>query len=213
LTPQLPKPPHFKTDFNDNAIVGTIFAFLLSMNAEQVSIEKVLFDADQVQSMVDSMAHAISVRHTMPSSLVLIGIQQKGVLVKESILKLLHQKWPNEEIATGELDIGMFRDDLGANPIPEIQPTSIPDHLDDMDVVLVDDVLQSGRTTRAALDALRDFGRPRSIQLAVLFDRGQRRLPIQPDYVGHKLDIEDDQLIVVKSLEEDAGLQVYLTLK
>jgi len=85
--------------------------------------------------------------------------------------------------------------------------------LDDMDVILVDDVLQSGRTTRAALDALRDFGRPRSIQLAVLFDRGQRRLPIQPDYVGRKLDIEDDQLIVVKSLEEDGGLQVYLTLK
>lgn len=143
----------------------------------------------------------------------LIGIQQKGVLVKDAILRLLKQAWPAQDISTGELDIGMFRDDLGANPVPHILPTSIPDHLDDMDVILVDDVLQSGRTTRAALDALRDFGRPRSVQLAVLFDRGQRRLPIQPDYVGRRLDIEDDQLIVVKSLEEDGGLQVYLTLK
>lgn len=183
------------------------------MSTEQVSSDKVLFDVDEVQSMLGSMANAISTYHASPSSLVMIGIQQKGVLVKESLLQLLHQTWPNEEIATGELDIGMFRDDLGANPVPNIQPTSIPDHLDDMDVVLVDDVLQSGRTTRAALDALRDFGRPRSIQLAVLFDRGQRRLPIQPDYVGRKLDIRNDQLIVVKSLEEDAGLQVYLTLK
>ena len=183
------------------------------MNAEKVAEDQLLFDVEKVHSMVVSMADAIKTYHASPDSLILIGIQQKGVLVKESILRLLKQAWPSEEISTGELDIGMFRDDLGANPVPHIQPTSIPDHLDDMDVILVDDVLQSGRTTRAALDALRDFGRPRSVQLAVLFDRGQRRLPIQPDYVGQKLDIEDDQLIVVKSLEEDGDLQVYLTLK
>jgi pyrimidine operon attenuation protein/uracil phosphoribosyltransferase len=199
--------------FDDTVIVGTRFAFLISMNTEQIAIDRLMFDADEVQSMLVSMSDAIRACHVTPDSLVIIGIQQKGVLVKDAILRLLKQSWSSKDISTGELDIGMFRDDLGANPLPHIQPTSIPDHLDGMDVILVDDVLQSGRTTRAALDALRDFGRPRSIQLAVLFDRGQRRLPIQPDYVGRKLDIEDDQLIVVKSLEEDGGLQVYLTLK
>ena len=183
------------------------------MNADDTSSDQLLYDVDQVHAMLVSVSEAIQARYASPSSLVMIGIQQKGVLVQQALVELLGQAWPDQSISTGELDIGMFRDDLGANPIPHIQPTSIPDHLDGKDVILVDDVLQTGRTTRAALDALRDFGRPRSIQLMVLFDRGQRRLPIQPDYVGQKLDIREDQLIVVKSLEEGGGLQVYLTFK
>ena len=107
----------------------------------------------------------------------------------------------------------MYRDDLGINSAPTLQPTFIPECLEELDVILVDDVLQSGRTIRAALDALRDFGRPSRIQLAVLFDRGQRQLPIQPDYVGKEIQLRDEQFIVVKSLEEAGELEVYLTLK
>ena len=183
------------------------------MNAETAVHEEVLFDAIQTGALVQSMTDSIIQQHPSPDKLAIVGIQQKGVLVADAIKARLLKHWPSTEFTTGVLDIGMYRDDLGANPAPTLQPTFIPEHLEELDVVLVDDVLQSGRTIRAALDALRDFGRPRRIQLAVLFDRGQRRLPIQPDYVGKCVDLKDQQFIVVKSLEEAGELEVYLTLK
>lgn len=170
-------------------------------------------DSVQTGAMIQSMVDSIKQQHSNPEKFAIIGIQQKGVLVAEAIKTRLKSHWPSVEVASGVLDIGMYRDDLSANPAPTLQPTFIPEHLEELEVVLVDDVLQSGRTIRAALDALRDFGRPSRIQLAVLFDRGQRKLPIQPDYAGKKVDLRDDQFIVVKSLEEAGELEVYLTLK
>ena len=170
-------------------------------------------DSTQTGEMIQSMANSVIQQHLDPEKLAIIGIQQKGVLVADAIKNRLKSYWPSIDLASGVLDIGMYRDDHGANPAPTLQPTFIPEHLEELDVVLVDDVLQSGRTIRAALDALRDFGRPRRIQLAVLFDRGQRRLPIQPDYTGKQIDLRDEQFIVVKSLEEAGELEVYLTLK
>lgn len=183
------------------------------MNVEITKTEEVLMDSALTGEMIQSMANSIIQQHTDPEKLAIIGIQQKGVLVADAIKFRLKSHWPNVELSSGVLDIGMYRDDIGANPVPTLQPTFIPEHLEELDVVLVDDVLQSGRTIRAALDALRDFGRPRRIQLAVLFDRGQRRLPIQPDYAGKQVDLRDEQFIVVKSLEEAGELEVYLTLK
>jgi pyrimidine operon attenuation protein / uracil phosphoribosyltransferase len=174
---------------------------------------QLLYDTHRVDAMVQSMAEAIALQHPEGSELAIIGIQQKGVLVAQTIKVHLQKRWPSLDISSGDLDVGMYRDDLSVNPAPTLQPTSIPDNLEGKDVILVDDVLQSGRTIRAAMDALLDFGRPRRIQLAVLFDRGQRKLPIQPDYVGELLEIEDDQFIVVKTLEEKAGVGVYLTFK
>jgi pyrimidine operon attenuation protein/uracil phosphoribosyltransferase len=94
-----------------------------------------------------------------------------------------------------------------------MNPTLIPESLEDAVLILVDDVIQSGRTIRAALDAILDFGRPRRIQLAVLFDRGQRQLPIQPDYVGEAVELKPEEFIILKTLEAGGGLQVCLTQK
>ncbi|MBT5928177.1 MAG: bifunctional pyr operon transcriptional regulator/uracil phosphoribosyltransferase PyrR [Verrucomicrobia bacterium] len=183
------------------------------MTVEVTKNEEVFLDAAQTGAMIQTMANSVIEQHPNPKKLAVIGIQQKGVLVADAIKVKLERQWPAIELVSGVLDIGMYRDDLSANPTPTLQPTLIPEHLEELDLVLVDDVLQSGRTIRAALDALRDFGRPRRIQLAVLFDRGQRRLPIQPDYVGRRVDLRDEQFIVVKSLEEVGELEVYLTLK
>lgn len=189
------------------------FPFLFTMNAQVEKTSDLLMDPNQTGMMIQSMAKSVIEQHPEPKKLAIIGIQQKGVLIAEAIKTKLKAHWPHIELASGVLDIGMYRDDLGINSAPTLQPTFIPECLEELDVILVDDVLQSGRTIRAALDALRDFGRPSRIQLAVLFDRGQRQLPIQPDYVGKEIQLRDEQFIVVKSLEEAGELEVYLTLK
>ena len=189
------------------------FPFLFTMNAQVEKTSDVLMNSDQTGMMIQAMADSVVEQHPEPEKLAIIGIQQKGVLIAEAIKSKLKVHWPHNELASGVLDIGMYRDDLGINSAPTLQPTFIPECLEELDVILVDDVLQSGRTIRAALDALRDFGRPSRIQLAVLFDRGQRQLPIQPDYVGKEIQLRDEQFIVVKSLEEAGELEVYLTLK
>ena len=183
------------------------------MNAQVEKTSDLLMDPNQTGMMIQAMANSVIEQHPEPKKLAIIGIQQKGVLIAEAIKSKLKAHWPHNELASGVLDIGMYRDDLGINSAPTLQPTFIPECLEELDVILVDDVLQSGRTIRAALDALRDFGRPSRIQLAVLFDRGQRQLPIQPDYVGKEIQLRDEQFIVVKSLEEAGELEVYLTLK
>ncbi|MAH97551.1 MAG: bifunctional pyr operon transcriptional regulator/uracil phosphoribosyltransferase [Pedosphaera sp.] len=183
------------------------------MNAQVEKTSDLLMDSNQTGMMIQAMANSVIEQHPEPKKLAIIGIQQKGVLIAEAIKSKLKAHWPHIELASGVLDIGMYRDDLGINSAPTLQPTFIPECLEELDVILVDDVLQSGRTIRAALDALRDFGRQSRIQLAVLFDRGQRQLPIQPDYVGKEIQLRNEQFIVVKSLEEAGELEVCLTLK
>jgi pyrimidine operon attenuation protein/uracil phosphoribosyltransferase len=158
--------------------------------------------APQVQDMIHGMVESIVAFHQGEARLALVAIRRR-----------LEEVAPEMAVHFGELDVGLYRDDLAINPAPEMKPTIIPENLQDVGVVIVDDVIQSGRTIRAALDAILDFGRPRRIQLAVLFDRGQRQLPIQPDYVGERVDLPSDRFIVLKTLEEGEGLEVYLTKK
>jgi pyrimidine operon attenuation protein/uracil phosphoribosyltransferase len=168
---------------------------------------------EQVQTMVDSMADAILRDHQSESRLALVGIQQKGVLLARAIHQKLQATRSDLQLVFGELDVGLYRDDLSSNPAPVMNPTMIPESLEDAVLILVDDVIQSGRTIRAALDAILDFGRPRRIQLAVLFDRGQRQLPIQPDYVGEAVELKPEEFIILKTLEAGSGLEVCLTQK
>ena len=129
------------------------------------------------------MAHEIAERNESARDLVLVGIQRGGVFLAQRLAVLLADIL-GQPVPTGALDVAMHRDDLAINAAPNVQPTVIPFDVTGKTVVLVDDVLFSGRTTRAALDALNDFGRPQRVQLAVLIDRGHRELPIKADFIG-----------------------------
>jgi pyrimidine operon attenuation protein/uracil phosphoribosyltransferase len=145
--------------------------------------------------------------------LVIVGIQRRGVQLAERIVALIAER---EKVAvpTGALDITLYRDDLQTvGPRPVVGPTSIPVDIDDQHVVIVDDVLYTGRTVRAALDELADFGRPRRIALAVLIDRGGRELPIAPDVVGKKIEVRAGQRVDVLVEELDGRDAVVLATK
>ena len=114
--------------------------------------------APQVQDMIHGMVESIVAFHQGEARLALVGIQQKGVLLAEAIRRRLEEVAPEMAVHFGELDVGLYRDDLAINPAPEMKPTIIPENLQDVGVVIVDDVIQSGRTIRAALDAILDFG-------------------------------------------------------
>jgi pyrimidine operon attenuation protein / uracil phosphoribosyltransferase len=127
---------------------------------------------------------------------VLVGIQKGGIFLSERLCKLLSDIW-QQPVPIGSLDIGMYRDDLAQHAAPNMHPTVIPFDVTGKTVVLVDDVLFSGRTVRAAMDALNDFGRAKQIQLAVLIDRGHRELPIKADFVGKNVPTSLSEKIVV----------------
>jgi pyrimidine operon attenuation protein/uracil phosphoribosyltransferase len=142
-----------------------------------------LLDAPTLQRTLSRMAHEIAERNALGREVVLIGIQSGGVPLARRLAGILEGIW-GHPVATGSLDIGLHRDDLDQRAAPPLKPTDIPCDIQDRIVLLVDDVLFSGRTIRAALDALNDFGRARQVQLAVLVDRGNRELPIRADFVG-----------------------------
>lgn len=156
---------------------------------------------DDIRRAVHRIAHEI-IEHTDGArEVALVGIQTRGVplanRIAEAILGFEEQKVP-----VGTLDIGLYRDDLDRRPVTRLTPTALPD-IDDVTVVLVDDVLYTGRTVRAALDALADFGRPRAVRLAVLVDRGHRQLPIRPDFVGKNLPTALSERVSVLLTETD----------
>ena len=136
-----------------------------------------------LQRVLTRLAHEVAERNEVRSDVVLVGIQRSGVPLAERLGALLTGIW-GQVVPTGRLDVSMHRDDLDQRAAPNVQPTVIPFDVTGKTVVLVDDVLFSGRTVRAAMDALNDFGRPKCIQLAVLIDRGHRELPIKADFVG-----------------------------
>lgn len=136
-----------------------------------------------IQRALTRIAHEITERNETCQDVVLVGIQRGGVALAERLTQLLAGIL-GHAIPTGALDVSMHRDDLDQRAAPKVHPTVIPFDVTGKTVVLVDDVLFSGRTIRAAMDALNDFGRPRKIQLAVLVDRGHRELPIKADFVG-----------------------------
>lgn len=165
----------------------------------------VLSDEDIARALT-RIAHEVLERNRGASSLVLLGIPTRGAPLAERLAARIAAVEPGVDPAsiTGTLDVTMYRDDLRRQPTRALEPTRLPPSgIDDRVVVLVDDVLYSGRTVRAALDALSDIGRPRSVQLAVLVDRGHRELPIRADYVGKNLPTAHAERVHVRLKEID----------
>ena len=148
----------------------------------------VILDASAIQRALTRIAHEIAERNERSGEVALIGIPVGGDHLAARLAKILSGIW-NHAVPVGILDVTMHRDDLADRVAPEVHPTDIPFDVTGKTIVLVDDVLFSGRTTRAALDALNDFGRPKKIQLAVLVDRGHRELPIKADFIGKNVQI------------------------
>jgi len=150
--------------------------------------QKIVLDARAMGRTLRRMADEIAERYASADRLVLVGIQRRGVQLADRLAKTIRDR-EGIEVPRGALDITLYRDDLQTvGPRPVVGPTDLPWNLDDKTVVIVDDVLYTGRTVRAALDELADFGRPARIALAVLVDRGGRELPIHADIVGKALD-------------------------
>ena len=166
-----------------------------------------IMDDKQIDRALSRIAHEI-VERNEPHRLALVGIRTRGVPLAETLARKIAE-FEGAEVATGTVDVTLYRDDLSQiAPHPVLQATELNFEVDGRDVVLVDDVLFTGRTVRAAMDALMDFGRPRSIQLAVLVDRGHRELPIRADYVGKNVPTSLREVIKVTCAEIDGEDQV-----
>ena len=159
---------------------------------------KRVMDADDVARASVRIAHEVIERNHGLENVAVIGLQTGGVPLAERLVDAIHEI-ETVKVPIGTLDVAFYRDDIGIRPVLPEAVTDIPFALDGAIVVLVDDVLFTGRTIRAALNALNDYGRPRSIQLAVMVDRGHRELPIRPDYVGKNLPTRRDEMVDVSS--------------
>jgi pyrimidine operon attenuation protein/uracil phosphoribosyltransferase len=173
----------------------------------------IVLDADRVNRSLTRIAHEILERNRSLDELALVGIRTRGVPIARRIAKAI-QAENGYEVPTGALDITLYRDDLmrhAVGPQPLVRKTEIGFSIDDKRILLVDDVLYTGRTIRAALDALIDFGRPKAIQLIVLVDRGHRELPIKADYVGKNIPTSPSQSVQVHLIEIDGRDEVEVT--
>lgn len=170
---------------------------------------KLLASKESIHSDLARIAQDIVGDLPRPDDALIVGVHGKGVWIAEYLKRLLETHW-NREIPAGTLDVGMYRDDLDERPIPEIQPTDLPTDIKGRTIILVDDVIFSGRTIRAALDSLHDFGRPDRILLVVLVDRGERRLPIMPNYTGRQVTLKPEQHVQVTALANNGGFEVYI---
>jgi pyrimidine operon attenuation protein / uracil phosphoribosyltransferase len=151
-------------------------------------------DGEDVRRATWRMAHEIIERNPATSDLVIIGLQTGGVWIVERLARIVGEVG-GEDVVTGTLDVAFYRDDIGLRPVLPEAATDIPVDLTGRTVILVDDVLFTGRTIRAALNALGDYGRARAVQLAVMVDRGHRELPIRPDFVGKNLPTRRDEMV------------------
>lgn len=166
-------------------------------------------DAEGIHRAVRRMAHEVLERNHGLDDLVVIGLQTGGVDLAHALSSALgeiEELGPDDlPVPVGMLDVALHRDDIGIRPVLPEEVTEIPVDLDARTVILVDDVLFTGRTIRAALEALNTYGRPRAVQLAVMIDRGHRELPIRPDYVGKNLPTRRDELVDVTMLGVELG--------
>ena len=170
--------------------------------------------SEELHTAIQRLADAISRRHPRPEKILLLGIANGGVELARRLVAGLSSRSSTSRAQAGTLDISFHRDDIERNPIPkEFAPTHIPSDVHGATVILVDDVLYTGRTIRAALDALIDFGRPKQIQLAVLVDRGHRELPIRADYVGKNVPTSLGETVEVRLVETDGKDEVVICEK
>ena len=162
-----------------------------------MSNDKLVLDGDDMRRTLVRIAHEIVEKNPEHDRLAIVGIHRRGALLARRLHELLSDLL-EAEVPLGELDISFYRDDLGRRAeAPTVHSTSLDFPLDGATVVIVDDVLFTGRTVRAALDAIAEYGRPKAVQLAVLVDRGHRELPIRPDFVGKNLPTSRDEDVQV----------------
>lgn len=173
--------------------------------------EKVqILDRDGIRRSLTRVAHEITEKNKGVEEIILVGIHRRGVPIAERLSELIC-KIEGTQVPVGKLDITLYRDDLSAvSDYPVVHSTDIPYNISGKKIILVDDVLYTGRTIRAALDALVDLGRPQFIQLAVLIDRGHRELPIRADYVGKSVPTSKKESIQVMLTETDQDENVYI---
>jgi pyrimidine operon attenuation protein/uracil phosphoribosyltransferase len=164
-----------------------------------------VFDAANLRRALTRIAHEIVEHNQGADDVVLVGLYTRGVVLAHRLAAAI-QAFEGIVVPVGTLDASFFRDDIGLRPVRPVGPTEVPTDVTGKVVVLVDDVLYTGRTIRAALDALVDIGRPRSVQLAVLVDRGHRELPIRADYVGKNLPTKTVEDVRVRLEESDGGI-------
>ena len=178
-----------------------------------MTAEQVILKGPDIDRMLTRMTHEILEKHRSTEDLVLIGIHTGGVFLADRVkAKILAIE--GVEIPRGDIDITLYRDDwtrIGHHPI--VQTTELPFSLDEKEVILVDDVLFTGRTIRAAMDALIDFGRPDRIELAVLVDRGHRELPIQANYIGKHIETIHDTTVNVYLMEKAGRDEITISTK
>ncbi|WP_227935745.1 bifunctional pyr operon transcriptional regulator/uracil phosphoribosyltransferase PyrR [Alkalihalobacillus deserti] len=178
-------------------------------------MSRVILDEQAIRRAITRIAHEIIEHNKGIDNCILIGIKTRGIYLAKRLAERIEQI-EGAKIPVGEIDITLYRDDLtvkSSNKEPIIQGTDIPVNIRDRKVILVDDVLYTGRTVRAGLDALIDIGRPEQIQLAVLIDRGHRELPIRPDYVGKNVPTSKSEKIVAKLCEVDMTDEVTIEQK
>jgi pyrimidine operon attenuation protein / uracil phosphoribosyltransferase len=162
-----------------------------------------IMDAEAIRRAIRRIAHEIIERNPQLAKVVLVGIPSRGVEIAERIAALIHEI-EEIDIETGAIDVAMHRDDVGTRAeLPVVRASKLPLPLEGRTVIIVDDVLYTGRTVRAAMDAINSFGRPARIQLAALVDRGHRELPIRPDYVGKNLPTAGSEKVQVRLQQTD----------
>ncbi len=163
-----------------------------------------VLDAEAIQRALTRISHEIIERNSGVADVLVIGLQTGGVPLAERIVELLDD-FEDVDVPLGRLDVALYRDDIALRPVLPEAVTEIPVDVDGRVVVLVDDVLFTGRTIRAALDAVHDYGRPQAVQLAVMVDRGHRELPIRPDFVGKNLPTSRSEVVDVTMDEVTIG--------
>ena len=173
--------------------------------------EKVVLDHDDIRRTLVRIAHEIVERNAEPDRLAIVGIHRRGAILAARLKRLVDDLL-DADVPLGDLDISFYRDDVGRRPeAPVVHASHVDFDLNNRTVVIVDDVLYTGRTVRAAIEALFDYGRPAKVQLAVLADRGHRELPIRPDYVGKNLPTSRQERVNVRVEELDGVDEVAIT--
>ena len=180
------------------------------MGGVTISKQHHILSADEIRRALSRIAHEVLERNGGAVGIMLVGLHSRGVPLANRLADWILE-FEGVRPPVGALDISMYRDDLSSGIRPPIRPTDIPNTIADHIVVLVDDVLFTGRTARAAMDALTDFGRPQQIQLAVLVDRGHRELPIRADFVGKNVPTSLDEEVLVRIKEIDSLDEVFIS--